>query len=114
MRRSPPTPNEDVGADRNDPIASGTPIARDTQPHGPGVLTKAASQPGRSASGQPVAGQKAASDRFDTKFAAATTASRNGPYATPTLIVGSMTPNGTRPVAQPIASAEPHRTTAKA
>src|SRR6476469_1625838 len=103
MRRSAPTPNEDVGADRNEPMASGTPIASDTHPHGPGVLTKAASHAGRSASGQPVAGQKAASDRFDTKLAAATTASRNGPYATPTLIVGSMTPNGTRPVTHTIA-----------
>ena len=78
-RRSPPTPTQDVGADRNEPIASGTPIARETQPHGPGVLTKADAQAGRSASGQPVAGQKATSDRFDTTLAAARTASRNGP-----------------------------------
>src|SRR5258706_4480635 len=98
MTRSLPTPNDDVGADRNEPIASGTPIARDTKPHGPGVLTKAASQPGRSASGQPLAGQNATSDRFATKLPPAPTASRHCPQATPTLNVHSSTPYRAHPV----------------
>src|SRR6476646_4926601 len=102
MKRSLPSPSNPDGADRNEPSASGTPIARDTQPHGPGVSTKAASQPGRSASGQPVAGQNVTSDRFETKLAAARIASRNGPYTTPTAMTGWTWPKGTRPVAHRI------------